>query len=278
MKFLICAPPYNDKSGGIVVLHELQKEMTDLGYDAHLAIFVPHTETQTRYYGPAYMEDILENGIVVYPEVITGNPLGAKRVVRYFLNKEGFASGNKVEAGENDFIMTFSRIYRPDAHAVLTKEATNPAFNTDGSEYVLDRTIDCTYIGKGKLYGDCRVVEGTTEITRTWPETKQELADLLKKTRFLFMYDTMTAMITDSLRCGAIPVILMFKPFSEEEIDTNYFGKVPRATVQNGNVFIPNDFDQTRANYLGKIDYVATQHSKILGEVIEQIKRHFQNV
>lgn len=278
MKFLICAPPYNEKSGGIVVLHDLRKEMVDLGYDAHLAIFTPVTTTQTRYDSTTDIQDVVENGVVIYPEVITGNPLGAKRVVRYFLNKEGAASGNKVEAGENDFILAFSKIYHPNPHAILPKEVSNPLFNTDGSEYVLDRTIDCTYIGKGSLYAECPVIEGTTEITRTWPETKQELADLLKKTRFLFMYDTMTAMITDSLRCGAIPVILMFKPYPENEIDNNYFGKIPRAIVQNGNVFIPPDFDQIRANYLGKIDYVAAQHSEILGGVVEQIKHHFKTI
>lgn len=277
MKFLICAPPYNDKSAGIVVLHELHENLLKIGVDAHLAVFVPHTQTETRYYGPADMADILENGIVVYPEVITGNPLGAKKVVRYFLNREGAASGNPVNAGENDFILAFYPLYHKKPHAILAKEATNPVFNDEGALPWHERMLDCTYVGKGAFYNQCDVIEGTTEITRQWPETKQELADLLKKTRFIYMYDTMTAMITDAIRCGAIPVFLMYYPYNLTEMNSNYYGEVPMGIPVPGEIIVPTEYEQIRKDYLSKIDYVAAQHLEILGGVVEQIKQHFQS-
>lgn len=275
MKFLICAPPYTDKSAGIVVLHELHQEMVKLGYDAHLAIFIPFTETQTRYHGPADIADIIENGIVIYPEVITGNPLGAKRVVRYFLSKEGAASGNPVHAGANDFILAFSPIYHAKPHAILTKEATNPVFHDRDALPWHERTLDCTYIGKGAFYTQCAVIEQTTEITRNWPETKQELADLLRKTRFVYMYDNMTALRTDAIRCGAVPVFLLDYPFTFKEVHGDYFGEVPCGMIVDNQIIVPLEYDQIRRDYLSKINYVAAQHLEILGGVVEQIKRHF---
>ena len=99
MKFLICAPPYNDKSAGIVVLHELHQDMVNLGYDAHLCIFQNTAFSRMMFTSKTDLQDIVDNGIVIYPEVIRGNPLRAKRVVRYFLNREGAASGNPVDIG-----------------------------------------------------------------------------------------------------------------------------------------------------------------------------------
>jgi hypothetical protein len=277
MKFLICAPPYNDKSAGIVVLHELHQDMVKLGYDAHLCIFGNTAVNKMMFTSKTDLQDAVDNGIVIYPEVITGNPLGAKRVVRYFLNKEGAASGNPVNAGENDFILAFYPIYHAKPHAILTKEATNPVFHDRDALPWHERTLDCTYIGKGAFYCQCDVIEGTTEITRNWPETKQELADLLRKTRFVYMYDNMTALITDAVRCGAIPVFLLDYPFNINERNSNYWGEVPAGILDGKEVFVPHAYKQVRQNYLDVIDYVAAQHSFFLGGVVEQMKRHFSD-
>ena len=275
MKFLICAPEYNDKSAGVVVLHELRDKMVKLGYDAHLCIFYRYDEHNTRWHGPEDLMDIIENGIVIYPEVVTGNPLKAKRVVRYFLNKEYAASGNPVNAGADDFILAFSPLYHRKPHAILTKEATNPLFHDINTFPWHQRTLDCTYIGKGAFYTQCDVIEGTTEITRKWPETKHELADLLRKTRFLYLYDNMTALITDAVRCGAVPVFLLDYPFTMDEMNSNYYGEVPAAIIYGKDVLVHCEYDEVRNDYLSKIDYVAAQHLEILGGVVEQIKSHF---
>ena len=275
MKFLICAPPYNDKSAGIVVLHELHQEMVNLGIDAHLCIFGNTAVNKMMFTSKTDLQDAVDNGIVIYPEVITGNPLGAKRVVRYFLNKEGAASGNPVHAGANDFILAFSPIYHAKPHAILTKEATNPVFHDRDALPWHERTLDCTYIGKGAFYTQCAVIEQTTEITRSWPESKQELADLLRNTRFVYMYDNMTALITDAIRCGAIPVFLLDYPFTFKEMHGNYYGEVPCGIPAGKEIIVHVEYEQLRRDYLSKIDYVAAQHLEILGGVVEQIKRHF---
>ena len=45
----------------------------------------------------------LSDLIVIYPEIVFGNPLGAKNVVRWFLHNPGFFSG-KIYYGQNTLI------------------------------------------------------------------------------------------------------------------------------------------------------------------------------
>jgi hypothetical protein len=235
MKFIVTAPPYNPKSAGCIMLYLLCDELKGLGYDAEIMQFDK----------PKKIDD---KSIVIYPEVIEGNPLEAKNVVRYYLNREGFASGNRVNASPNDFILSFDKLYYSNPHAFLRYENINPHFYFDGAKPTLERSLDCTYFGKGIMYSnECKVIEGTIEITRTAPAEKQGLADLLRQTRFLFTYDVCTALNSEAIICGAIVVPLMFHPYKEEELS------FPFASAKEDSIYIPDDYEEKRKEYLSRI-------------------------
>lgn len=235
MKFVVTAPPYNEKSAGCVMLYTLRDELKGLGYDAEIMQF-------------NQSQPVNDDSIVIYPEVIDGNPLGAKNVVRYFLNREGYASGNKVNASPNDFILVFNKLYHDNPHAIVRVENLNPHCHFDGSKLTMDRNLDCTYIGKGSMYSDeCKVVEGTIEITRSAPADKRGLADLLRQTRFLFTYDICSALNAEAIMCGAVVVPLMFHPYKAEELE------FPFASVEANALSISIDYEKKRADYLSMI-------------------------
>ena len=75
-KYLIVTPFYRNNSAGIRVLYELQKHLIRAGYDAKTINEISHTAQ--------------DDEIVIYPEIVFGNPLKAKKVVRYILNVPGF--------------------------------------------------------------------------------------------------------------------------------------------------------------------------------------------
>jgi hypothetical protein len=89
------------------------------------------------------------------------------------------------------------------------------------------------------------------------------------------MYDNMTALITDAVRCGAIPVFLLNYPFTFKEMHGNYFGEIPCGIPAGKEIIVHVEYEQVRRDYLAKIDYVAAQHLEILGGVVEQMKSHF---
>lgn len=231
MKFVVTAPPYSDKSAGIVMLYTLRDELKNLGYDAEI---MPFEKPIT----------IPDDAIVVYPEVVDGNPLGAKNVVRYYLNKEGMASGNKVNASPNDFILAFNKLYYENPHAVIRYENFNPHCYF-GNKLTFNRKLDCTYIGKGGMYSDeCKVIEGTIEITRTAPAEKEGLADLLRQTRFFFTYDICTALVSEAIISGAIAVPLLFHPYKAEELE------YPFGSIVGNSIHIPQDYEQRRGAFI----------------------------
>jgi hypothetical protein len=81
-------------------------------------------------------------------------------------------------------------------------------FYNNGTE----RTQNAFYIGKGYLTGDCPKLD-CFEITRTFPSTKQELADVLRRSKILFSYDALSATNTDAALCGCLPYLLQ-KPIA----------------------------------------------------------------
>jgi len=246
MKFLVNAPPYNDKSAGIMMLYTLNDQLLRLGYESHIALIGESVSVH-------------DDTIVIYPEVINGNPLKAKKVVRYYLNREGMAARNKVDPSPADFILAFSRMYHANPHAILRYDKINPyCYNIE--KPTSTRNLNCTYIGKGVFYSDqCKVVGGTIEITRTAPAEKEALADLLRVTKLLFTYDVCTLLNTEAIISGAIIIPLLFYPYNSEDLE------FPFGYIENGVVKLPEDYDEKRESYI----------SMILGFNLEEQTRNF---
>jgi len=107
MHFIVVAPSYSEDSGGTIFLHELVNALNALGETAALspmkpvytpsrrqrmkaAIFPEKFQTAPGLNTPiAKPGDVTNKTIVVYPELVQGNPLGAKNVVRWLLYTPG---------------------------------------------------------------------------------------------------------------------------------------------------------------------------------------------
>lgn len=234
MKFLVYAPLYNEKSAGIMMLYTLNDELKRLGYESEIILI-----------GEIF--SVPDDAIVIYPEVVDGNPLFAKNVVRYFLNREGMAARNKVNPSPNDFILAFNKLYYENPHATLRYEKLNPHCHFEITPNST-RKLDCTYIGKGIFYSDqCKVIPGTIEITRTAPLDKEALADLLKITKLFFTYDICSLINSEAIICGAIVVPLLFYPYNSDELE------YPYAYIENGVVRLPEDYENKREAYISMI-------------------------
>lgn len=98
LSFVIVTPePFTRKYGGVVALYKLCEELNKRGHIASI---------ETLSLAVDVSESVSNNTIVIYPEVYKGNPLGAKRVVRWLLNKPGVCGGDG-KFDENDLVFTF---------------------------------------------------------------------------------------------------------------------------------------------------------------------------
>ena len=262
MKFCISAPERNNSvSAGVNALYELCDDLTTLGYNSTILLW---SESHT----------LQDDDIVIYPEVITGNPLGAKNIVRYVLNREGVLTGKGMDASPNDFIFSWAKIYHPNSHASLLKYSIPETFNDIETKYTLDRNIDCTYIGKGSMYTQCSIVKNTIDINKNNPISKLALADLLRNTRFLYTYDTLTSVINEAILCGAMIVPLYWSPFTEEEMNNSEY-KFPYVDVSQNHVNIPLTYFNDRSRYVQNIKTHNNSYLKKLNVIADQMIGHF---
>lgn len=290
-EFVIVAPPYSPTSAGIVVLHELCHSLIEAGFACHIVLLNPSQTPWAYHYnvdglsfnpalrrsvidsedGLAHVQAVLQTGITIYPEIVTGNPLNAKHVVRYFLNADGVMTGRKSNFEPADFCLTYNPMYFPNAHAVLHKPIYDPLFQAKGCRPALERTVDVTYIGKGGAFAECFVIDNTVHVVREWPSTKRELAALLKGTRYFYSWDSLTSTNLDAVLCGAIVVLLQDKQIELTTLETPQGGIFPlpfiRGVVSNGNVSV-NEIGE----YEAKREAFICDTERLVGGWTENVK------
>ena len=109
MKFLIWSWDYGTDSGGGIALHRLAHNLVMAGQDARLAC----RSTAPGWYGQCCgaVREAAPEQVVIYPEIVEGNPFHAQRVVRWILNTPGaFGPGNGDGVyGPNDLVMYWER-------------------------------------------------------------------------------------------------------------------------------------------------------------------------
>jgi GT2 family glycosyltransferase len=186
MRYVIIAPTYNQRSAGIRVLQELQKWLIRFGKDA----IIPNININSPY-------QIEDDDIVVYPEIIKGNPLKAKRVVRYILNVPGKLGGDK-EYDKDEIIVTYDGVLCQLKNNIHLQIPCVEEFFADRG---CQRIVDCYWIGKGRNTQH-PIVKDAIEITYTWPEKRRALAELLNRTKTFYTYDDRTALTLEAMLCG----------------------------------------------------------------------------
>lgn len=124
--YIIVTPAFSENNGGALFLHHLAHELNCMGERALLWRSRPHwkrsifkrllwmVRSGTMKISPdlntplARRSDLTPNSIVVYPEIVLGNPLDAKNIVRWLLYKPGLR--HPYEFGNNEMFFRVGEI------------------------------------------------------------------------------------------------------------------------------------------------------------------------
>lgn len=187
MDFVIVSPcGLTHASAGIRALTILRDELEAHGHNAEVVQYDP---TKRCY----------DHVIAVYPETIPGNPLEAKRVIRWCLNKPGFLGGDETY-DPSEYVVTWSTDYI-EAPLLTVETMERHLFNADD---LPPKTFDTAYYGKAgkdEVQRSYKTMH-MPEINATWPPTREDTADLLRRTRTFWSYDHNTALMREALACG----------------------------------------------------------------------------
>ena len=252
-KILIFAPYYDDRGGGVVVLHKLCSILNQIGYKSFLhPYFESYILNKGNYVNSvlSFMGDSIKSiikgyktnpifetpvmysikdinwdeWVVIYPEVTLGNPLGAKNVVRWFLHHPGYHTSNtyygegelyfKFNSAISDF--SFSGSSTSNLHLKVIHYPLE-FYNTQGASPDRSGTAYCIRKGKGKPMQhdveDSILIDG---------KSHKEVSEIFKKVKRFISYDTMTAYSIFAVLCGCESVVIPDKDVSIDQWYPDY--------------------------------------------------------
>lgn len=169
------------------------------------------------------VRDFLHDGVIIYPEQITGNPLGASRVVKYLLYKDE----NYARESENEYVLSFSKLFHNHPDGYLFKPFGDANLHMNEARHWTRRTMDLTYFGKGPQFINCFKIPETLMLSRKWPEDKNQLGILLRQCRYFFTWDAVSQTNLDAVACGAVPVVLHEQQITRDELNRGELGAYP---------------------------------------------------
>ena len=224
LDFIIVAPVYSSRSGGIMVLHELCTALNQLNYRAGIALITEGSQQGQNFkfgysnnpdfydsnglyydFSSGKTEDqitrFVRNSFIIYPDIVKGNPLMGRGFGTYVLGRPLFTI-------DSMFTIAFSELYISKYDYLLFKAFISEWMHARDTLHWSQRKLCLTYIGKGHEYTECSVVPGTVLIERDWPKDKRQLAALLRSCKYFFSWDTVSATNADAVMCGAVPVLM----------------------------------------------------------------------
>ncbi len=231
--YIIYTPGYDENGGGSIVLHKLCHILNELGESALLWPMRPlnpqglwrrlHDLIAPKRFNvsPSLLTPIAEKKkldhevIVLYPEIIPGNPLGACNVARWLLNKPGFLTG-RMEFGRGDLYFKFDD-FCDDLQVTggnsqqLFLFSLNPCYQDKGNT---NRSGSCYIFRKGKGRPLVHDLRDSVQIDGL---SHEEIANIFNRTRVFYSYDEETMYSQFAAMCGCISIVIPASGKSREE-------------------------------------------------------------
>jgi len=216
--YLIVSHDYKRFSAGTKVLHLLCHHLNESGCPAYVTSPVTHPDLTTPTANQRMIGELCKSGIVVYPEVEEGNPLGARRVVRYILNIPGRIRGSG-EFAPTELLFAYCGLLRrfvPSYDRILCVPVVELDLFKPGASR-LPRESSVYWVGKGSDTPRIPETEHMAEISFEWPETRRGLAYLFKSSEWFYSYANYTALTIEARLCGCPTVIIPNGLFDRED-------------------------------------------------------------
>lgn len=306
MKFIIFTPGYDPDVGGIIVLHKLCHVLNSLGYESYLYPFYQTELINKEYFinpllrvlkslvkpllisfktneafdTPVFNKrkrNISDDFVVIYPEIVYGNPLKANNVVRWLLHKPGFHTGN-ICYGPSELYFDFNSFAggfcfpnsKVSENRLYITHMPTEIYNLDNAVPFCERegVAYCIRKGKGKSFQHDD--ENSILIDN---KSHHEIATIFKCVKTFISYDTHTAYSVFAALCGADVVVVPDNGVSKEEW-------YPEASQRYGLAYGFSDEEltwarETRGKLLSEVLIKEQEITKTVNCFIEEVQSYF---
>lgn len=235
MKFVIVTP--RQKWGGAIALHVLYQNLINSGHDATIFYTEVYSykksllkrinywrkwllyclgdykeQKKEPYDWPIkkvrrkYIPFVSKDTIVIYPDTVYGNPLKAKKVVRYFLYYNRFSNDDNAY-GDNDLFICYRKQYNdwklnPNGYELQTSYFDLDLYKRTN---IGERHGTCYIIRKGKNRTDLPISFDGPIIDDMTEENKVSIFNSCER---CISYDTQTAYSSIAAMCGCVSIVV----------------------------------------------------------------------
>ncbi len=241
-EFIVCTPPYYEKSGGIIVLHKLCHLINQLGFkctltpcynsftrdpkrlpkirninlkwlasDFLIKSRLLKLKTNPKFEGQVFYtkNNISSNSIVIYPEIVHGNPLGSANTVRWLLHRPGFHTG-EIGYGNRELYFKYDTAieYEAPTSKIADTELRITHFPLETYKKVNHepRPIEVAYsVRKGKFTQTAIDLTNAKNIDGL---SHKRVAEILNHAKYFVSFDNYSAYSKFAVLCGAISIVV----------------------------------------------------------------------
>jgi len=220
IKFIMYTPPYDNKCGGIIVMHYFCQLINQIDNSKYYAKLFMHNDLK---YNNSFCTDfakineINDNTIVIYPEIVTGNPLNAKNVVRWILLELGIEmpKDHYLNWNKTDSIYHWESNDLPDYKQLCCPWLNPIFFNKNVPKEKKQKT--CYLIKKGRLiHKKINSIHPSDSICIE-DYTLESINETFNNCKYFYCYDPNSAYIIFALICGCIPIIQPIEGLEEDQ-------------------------------------------------------------
>lgn len=204
MDILISAPSYTHGCGGIRVLH----------YFGWLAKFLGHNvRVESPYCNPEwgnYSGRIGKPDIKIVPEIDPVSNVSDGNVIRWVLHFPGVLGNGPKVYPSHELVVSYHEIYDDSAEVAATRKpilkfglpfCEMPTTSSKSTGIASERNLEGVK-WYGKANRSTTPLLSVPEITRTWPNTRLGLMELLERTVTAYSFDKYTVFNDEALLCG----------------------------------------------------------------------------
>ena len=217
LTFLLWTPPYTDEWGGVIVLHRLAEILASKGYPTYTT--GPTKQgSLAKFVGDVPNLSINpETTMVIYPEIVSGNPFNSKHITRWVLYTPG-KNGGDGKYPSSDLVYKYWDIFevsddiRVDGY--LRCIDTKKDFFVDQG---LERSGTCHLLKKGLQYAknfnqhpsDSQSLDGFIN--------DEHLKNVFNQKEMFISYDAMSYHSIQAALCGCLSVVIPDPGVSKSE-------------------------------------------------------------
>ena len=210
LKYIIDINCFLPNSGGIVALHKLCHDLRKIGEESYVLSRKTHSLIDAPFLGDQRFTQ--QETVVVYPEIVAGNPHNCHNVVRWALNTPGTCSNSRADdfysaKKPTDLIFKYSDYFHlrdeTESKGILTTTFVDENIFCPSNKH---RSGSAFFVKKGGMPKSVHPADSIdlSKHEHDW----QHMASVLQQVEYFYCYDNACFWVVLAALCGCIPVVV----------------------------------------------------------------------